>query len=80
VSNAITTFANLRVGTPDVEPSAPSHVPGIHQGNALGSFERDPGFTKDEHGRIRATPRRSTGIAADDRAPIDPRMPFLSPA
>jgi hypothetical protein len=62
-------IANVRVGTPDVSPTAPSHVRGILQGN-------DPYV---EH-RAEAKARRSTGIRARDHGVIDPRMPKISPA
>ncbi len=76
---------NLRVGKPDVKPDAPSHVPGISQGNAPGGIENDPGFyTTGERGAGRpsakSTARRSTGINPGARNPIDPSSPNLSPA
>ena len=56
----------IRVGKPDVEPSAASHVRGIKEGNH-------------QHGDKRE--RRSTGIRVEDHEPIEPRMPKkLSPA
>jgi hypothetical protein len=67
--------STLRVGRPDVSPSAPSHVAGIREGNQPGSYERMPGHLPDG----RSTSRRSTGIDPDSKNPIDPRMPNLSP-
>ncbi len=73
------TIANVRVGKPDVKPTTPSHVPGIRGGNTGGGFERQQGVYHEGLG-ARGTARRSTGIDADARNPIDPRMPNLSPA
>lgn len=66
----------LRVGQPDVSPSDPSHTPGNHMGNAPGNYEKQSGHLPDGT----STARRSTGICAADRDPIDPSMPNLSPA
>lgn len=68
---------NLRVGTPDTTPDAPSHTPGTRQGNS--PPELDPGFVRTERG-LRATARRSTGIGPEARNPITPGAPNLSPA
>lgn len=61
---------------PDVRPDAPSHVPGIHEGNAPGGYDRMPGHLPD--GRV--TSRRSTGVNPKGANPIDPQMPNLPPA
>jgi hypothetical protein len=66
----------IRTGTPDVHPETPSHTKGIKQGNAPGSYDSQPGHLPDG----RSTARRSTGINPEDRDPIDPGMPNLSPA
>lgn len=66
----------IRTGTPDVEPDKPSHVSGVRQGNAPGSWQKQPGHLADG----KADARRSTGINAGNRNPIDPRSPNLSPA
>ncbi len=66
----------MRLGKPDVRPDAPSHVRGIRQGNASGNYDSQAGHKPDG----RSTAERSTGINADDREPIDPSMPNLSPA
>jgi hypothetical protein len=76
---------NLRVGTPDVEMDAPSHVDGVGQGNESGGIEQGSGYYKTgERGAGRpsakSTARRSTGINADARNPIDPSSPTLTPA
>jgi hypothetical protein len=68
-------MANLRVGKPDVKPDAPSHIPGIGQGNARGNYEKQDGHLPD--GRSNA--KRSTGVNSDFMEPIDPSMPNLSP-
>lgn len=78
-------IANIRVGRPHVDPSMPSHVPGVREGNEPGSFDRTPGLRKTgETGAGRptgtGTAARSTGISPGSKNPIDPRMPNLSPA
>ena len=65
----------IRCGTPDVKHDMSAHTPGIRQGNAPGSYARQPGHRPDG----RSTARRSTGINPKARDPIDPRMPNLSP-
>jgi len=69
-------MADLKVGTPDVAPDAPSHVRGIKQGNSRGNYKKQAGHLPD--GRV--TARRSTGINPGNEEPIDPRMPNLPPA
>jgi hypothetical protein len=71
---------NLVVGKPDVKQSASSHTRGVREGNEGSSFLREPGFKPRGPLLAQATPRRSTGINAAARAPIDPRMPNLTPA
>ncbi|MGH3740648.1 MAG: hypothetical protein ACRDT1_04855 [Micromonosporaceae bacterium] len=66
----------IKTGPPDVEPSAPSHIDGVWQGNQLGGYEKSPGHLPDG----RSTAARSTGINPRHREPIDPSMPNLSPA
>ncbi len=68
---------NLRVGTPDTTPDAPSHTPGVRQGNSPPVM--DPGFKK-TNGGLKGTARRSTGISPESRNPITPDAPNLSPA
>ena len=79
------TFANLKVGTPDTTPSSPSHVRGVRQGNTTGAVAQQGFYSVGpQHRRglsdVRATARRSTGINARARDPIDPRSPNLSPS
>lgn len=69
-------IANLTVGEPQVKPSAPAHVPRVKEGNEPGNYARQAGHMSDG----RSTARRSTGVNAGARNPIDPRMPNLSPA
>lgn len=69
---------NLRVGKAHVKTSTPSHVPGIHEGNAKGSKKRGSGFVHDGDS-LRGTARRSTSINPSQRNPIDPDAPNLSP-
>ena len=66
----------IKVGRPDVRPDVAAHLKGVHQGNAVGNYEKQPGHLPDG----RSTASRSTGINPEDRDPIDPRMPNLSPA
>jgi hypothetical protein len=66
----------VKTGKPDVTPDFPSHVPGIKAGNSRGNYDRQPGHLPDG----RSTARRSTGVNPEDREPIDPSMPNLSPA
>jgi hypothetical protein len=68
---------NLKVGSPDTTPDAPSHTPGVRQGNSPPTV--DPGFEKTDSG-LKGTARRSTGISPKNRNPITPDAPNLSPA
>jgi hypothetical protein len=70
---------NLRVGKAHVKTATPSHVPGIHEGNAPGSKKRGSGFVQ-KGGFLRGTARRSTSINPSQRNPIDPSSPNLSPS
>lgn len=74
----VKTVHNVRVGKPDVKPSAPSHVRGVFEGNAKGHLKREKGIIPEGEG-ARGTARRSTGINPDKKDVIDPRMPRLSP-
>jgi hypothetical protein len=56
-------------------PDITAHVAGIREGNEPGSYERQQGFLPD--GRVTAA--KSTGVNAEKRNPIDPRMPNLPP-
>jgi hypothetical protein len=78
-------MANIRVGKPDTTHDAPAHTPGVSQGNEPGGTAADPGL--EETGEIGAgrpsmvsTARKSTGINAEKRNPIDPNSPNLPPA
>lgn len=71
--------ANLAVGKPDVHLTAPSHVAGVHSGNATGRLAGAAGLVP-LGTRLEATARRSTGIDPDGHEPIDPTMPHLTPA
>ena len=68
---------NLRVGTPDTTPDAPSHVPGVQQGNSPAKPDR--GNTR-VGAQIKADARRSTSINPEARNPITPNAPNLPPA
>jgi hypothetical protein len=72
--------ANIRVGKPDVKPSAPSHVRGVFQGNHPHTSQRNKGIEAEQEERAEGSARRSTGIRPDDHEVIDPRMPKISPA
>jgi hypothetical protein len=54
----------------------PTHVKGIKEGNSVGNYEKQVGHNPDGT----SDQRRSTGVDANAREPIDPRMPNLSPA
>jgi hypothetical protein len=58
-----------------VDHATPTHVRGVRTGNTVGNYEDSPGHLPDG----RSTARRSTGINAEDREPILPEMPNLSP-
>lgn len=73
-----TTILNVRIGKADVAIDAPSHVPGVHQGNAEGNNKKNAGIV-DQGPTARATATHSTGINPEARKPIDPRMPHLPP-
>ncbi|MBX3162681.1 MAG: hypothetical protein KF773_42360 [Deltaproteobacteria bacterium] len=73
-------MANVVVGKPDVKPSAPSHVPGVFQGNHPHAGERGKGIHEVDGAYAEGTARRSTGIRPKAHDVIDPRMPRLSPA
>jgi hypothetical protein len=73
------TVSNIRVGTPEVSATLPSHVPGVREGNERGSLARERGIHPRGRGAW-ATPERSTGINPDNRTPILPGSPVLSPA
>ena len=81
------TIANIRVGKPDVEQTAPSHVRGVREGNSiyatekqreLDSFQAKGGASRRQSAVAGA--RRSTGVNDSAKNPIDPRMPKLSPS
>ena len=73
------TIANVRVGKPDTRPGAPSHTRGVREGNEGHGTRQERGIEV-VGGVPRTTGRRSTGINARDREPIDPRSPRLTPA
>jgi hypothetical protein len=60
------------IGKKDVDPTLPSHVPGVHEGNW-------PASARLRRRAIVGVPRRSTGISPSNHGPIDPRMPKLTP-
>lgn len=70
----------LAVGKKDVKLTAPSHVAGIPQGNCPTRREQKRSGLRFSDGIATATARRSTGVACEDREPIDPRMPHLPPS
>jgi hypothetical protein len=68
-------MARLKLGKADKPTDAPTHTPGVKQGNSTGNYEKQSGHLPDG----RSTAERSTGINATKREPIDPRMPNLPP-
>lgn len=78
-------MANIKVGKPDTTHDAPAHIPGVASGNTPGGTVSEPGLIETGEvgaGRptMRSTARKSTGINADRRNPIDPNSPNLPPA
>ena len=73
------TIANIKVGKPDVKPTAPSHVRGVYQGNRHHLVQRHKGIENEEETFAEGSARRSTGINPKQHDAIDPRMPKLSP-
>jgi hypothetical protein len=73
-------IANVEVGHPDTSPSKPSHMHGVRMGNAPDPLRHEPGLDQRPDGRLIVSGRRSTGINARNREPIDPRSPRLTPA
>lgn len=75
---ATPTTPAIKIGKPDIEPSAPSHIKGVPQGNTT-KLKKVRGMIP-AGWEARGTAERSTGINASKRNPIDSRMPNLSPA
>ncbi|HEX5435749.1 MAG TPA: hypothetical protein VFW98_01220 [Gemmatimonadaceae bacterium] len=67
---------NIRIGRAVTTLTTPSHTRGVREGNEPGGYKAQGGHLEDG----RSTARRSTGINADKRNPIDERSPNLSPA
>jgi hypothetical protein len=77
-------MGDIKVGKPDTTHDAPAHTPGVSQGNQPGGTAADDGFEQTGEvgaGRpsMRSTARKSTGINAAKRNPIDPNSPNLPP-
>lgn len=66
----------IDTGKPDTKQDAPSHTPGVNQGNSAGNYEKTPGMEPEG----RRTAAASTGIDPGRHGPIDPSMPNLPPA
>ena len=69
------TMTPIKLGKRQTATDKPTHTPGIPQGNATGNYLAQGGFQPDGRG----TAARATGVNADKREPIDPRMPNLMP-
>jgi hypothetical protein len=67
------------VGRPYVSPSTPSHTFGVREGNEPKGIFAALGWRRAARFLQEARHRRSTGINPKARAPIDPRMPTLTP-
>jgi hypothetical protein len=65
----------IKVGKPDIDTDDLGHVQGVRQGNARGNYESQDGMLDDG----KRTAEASTGVNAEARNPIDPRMPNLPP-
>jgi hypothetical protein len=74
------TIGNIVVGKPEVKPDTPSHTAGVREGNKRKVVIPEPGTHHVHPLKAQASARRSTGINAKGRQPIDPRMPLLFPA
>ena len=77
-------MGDIRVGKPDTTQDASAHTPGVSQGNEPGGTDADPGFVPTgETGKgrpsMKSRARKSTGINAEKRNPIDPNSPNLPP-
>lgn len=68
-------MGRIRVGKPDVRPDAPTHVPGVRQGNEPEGYAKQMGHHRDGT----ADARRSTGVAPKRRNAILKTMPNLPP-
>jgi hypothetical protein len=68
-------MAEIKVGKPHVKIDTPSHTKGVEQGNAMGSYEKQPGHHEDGT----ADARRSTGVSPKKHNAILPIMPNLPP-
>jgi hypothetical protein len=66
-------MGRIRVGKADVRPDTPTHVAGIHQGNA--GHGKQPGHHEDGT----ADARRSTGVHWKKHNAILEIMPNISP-
>ncbi len=73
------TIGNIVVGKAEGKQDRSAHSPGVREGNMRKSLAREPGVLRAGRFMAAATPRRSTGINAKARQPIDPRMPVLTP-
>ncbi len=78
-------IGNIKVGRPHTTQSKSSHTFGVRQGNRPHTVMGESGvFNTGKHGagrqKAKAKPERSTGINPEQRRPIDPNMPFLTPA
>jgi hypothetical protein len=69
---------SIVVGRKDVDMAAPSHVPGVHEGN-WPVRRRWLARRRRTGADITGGQARSTGINSEDRQPILPEMPKLSP-
>jgi hypothetical protein len=59
----------------DTSMDSPAHTPGARKGEEFPKRQPEAGRTRDTR-----TSRDTTGINADKRRPIDPRMPEMPPA
>ena len=75
-------MTSIRVGKPDTTPDAPSHTPGIDQGNNPEGHENSGIVDTGDAVRpgARSTALKSTGINPASRDPVHPDSPNLPPA
>jgi hypothetical protein len=65
----------MKMSDHDSNSATPAHTPGTPKGEEGSKYGNSPGW----HGNTR-TSRDATGVNADARRPIDPRMPNMPPA
>ena len=76
--NTHVTNQGIIIGDKDVDPQAPSHVAGVHEGNWPMRIRRTAGIRRRQPRRYDED-SRSTGINPEKHVPTHPSMPKLTP-